>query len=125
MTDHEALTRQTVDLLRDLIRNACVNDGSPDSGGEIRSVRTIEGFLAGSGLEIEVVEPHPGRASLVARIPGTDRSAPSLALVGHTDVVPVNEAGWAATPSGRRSSTERCGAAARSTCSSSQRATPS
>ena len=87
MTDPDVLTRQTVDLLRDLIRNACVNDGSADSGGEIRSVRTLEGFFAGSGLELEVVEPHPGRASLIARIRGTDRTAPSLALVGHINII--------------------------------------
>jgi acetylornithine deacetylase/succinyl-diaminopimelate desuccinylase-like protein len=98
MTDPDVLTRQTVDLLRDLIRNACVNDGTADSGGEIRSVRTLEGFFAGSGLEIEVVEPHPGRASLIARIRGTDPAAPSLALVGHIDVVPVDRAGWSRDP---------------------------
>jgi len=98
MTDPDVLTRQTVDLLRDLIRNACVNDGTADSGGEIRSVRTLEGFFAGSGLELEVVEPHPGRASLIARIRGTDPTAPSLALVGHTDVVPVDLDGWSRDP---------------------------
>ena len=43
MTDPDVLTRQTVDLLRDLIRNACVNDGTPDSGGETRSVRVSSG----------------------------------------------------------------------------------
>lgn len=100
MTDPDVLTRQTVDLLRDLIRNACVNDGTPDSGGEIRSVRTLEGFFAGSGLEIEVVEPHPGRGSLIARIRGTDPTAPSLALVGHIDVVPVDRDGWSRDPFG-------------------------
>ncbi|MDY7526794.1 MULTISPECIES: M20/M25/M40 family metallo-hydrolase [Cryobacterium] len=94
----DALTRATVDLLRDLIRNACVNDGTADSGGEIRSVRTLEGFFAGSGLDLEVVEPHPGRASLITRIHGTDPGAPSLALVGHLDVVPVHEAGWSRDP---------------------------
>jgi acetylornithine deacetylase/succinyl-diaminopimelate desuccinylase-like protein len=100
MTDPDVLTRQTVDLLRDLIRNACVNDGTPDSGGEIRSVRTLEGFFAGSGLELEVVEPHPGRASLIARIRGTDQTAPTLALVGHIDVVPVDRDGWSRDPFG-------------------------
>ena len=98
MTDPDVLTRQTVDLLRDLIRNACVNDGTADSGGELRSVRTLEGFFAGSGLELEVVEPHPGRASLIARLRGTDPAAPSLALVGHTDVVPVDLDGWSRDP---------------------------
>src|SRR5690606_25484379 len=36
----------------------------------------------------------------VARIEGTDPSAPSLCLMGHTDVVPVNPAGWSQDPFG-------------------------
>lgn len=91
------LTAETVGLLRELIRNACVNDGSPDSGQEHRSVATLERFFHGSGLTWEVVEPHPGRTSLVARLPGTDPSAPSLLLLGHLDVVPVAP-GWQHDP---------------------------
>ena len=45
-------------------------------------------------------EPTPGAASLVARIEGTDPAAPSLCLMGHTDVVPVNESGWSRDPFG-------------------------
>jgi acetylornithine deacetylase/succinyl-diaminopimelate desuccinylase-like protein len=91
------LTATTVGVLRELISNACVNDGSPDSGQEHRSVATLERFLAGSGLTWEVVEPHPGRASLVARLKGTDPTAPSLLLLGHLDVVPVAP-GWTHDP---------------------------
>jgi acetylornithine deacetylase/succinyl-diaminopimelate desuccinylase-like protein len=92
------LAEQTTELLQALIRNRCVNDGTPDSGHEIRTVRTLQEFFEGSGLEGVVVEPHPGRASLIIRIPGTDPTAPSLALVGHTDVVPVEAAGWERDP---------------------------
>ena len=91
---------RAVELLRELIRNACVNDGTPDSGQEIRSVRTLQAFFEGSGLETTVVEPHPGRASLVIRIAGRDRDAPSLALVGHLDVVPVDRGSWTRDPFG-------------------------
>ena len=45
-------------------------------------------------------EPQPGRTSLVARIEGTDPTAPSLLLMGHTDVVPVNVDGWSRDPFG-------------------------
>ncbi|WP_324013426.1 M20/M25/M40 family metallo-hydrolase [Microbacterium sp. JZ37] len=91
---------QTAQLLQEMIRNAAVNDGRPDSGHEIRQVRTLQSFFEGSGLDGVVVEPHPGRGSLIIRIPGTDPHAPSLALLGHTDVVPVEEAGWERDPFG-------------------------
>ena len=45
-------------------------------------------------------EPQPGRTSLVTRIEGTDPDAPSLLLMGHTDVVPVNPDGWSRDPFG-------------------------
>lgn len=93
-----ALAQQTTQLLQELIRNAAVNDGTPDSGHEHRQVRTLQRFFEGSGLEGVVIEPHPGRASLIIRIEGTDPSAPSLALVGHTDVVPVEPSGWSRDP---------------------------
>jgi acetylornithine deacetylase/succinyl-diaminopimelate desuccinylase-like protein len=35
---------------------------------------------------------------MVARIEGSDPTAPSLCLMGHTDVVPVNAAGWTHDP---------------------------
>ena len=88
------------DLLQHLIRNACVNDGGADTGHEERSVDTLSAFLGTSGLECETYEPEPGRKSLVARIEGTDPNAPSLLLMGHTDVVPVNEANWRHDPFG-------------------------
>jgi acetylornithine deacetylase/succinyl-diaminopimelate desuccinylase-like protein len=89
---------ETTDLLQQLIRNACVNDGTVASGEEIRSVDLLQGFLGSTGLDVERYEPQPGRASLVARIEGSDPSAPSLLLMGHTDVVPVNPDGWSRDP---------------------------
>ena len=37
MASDDALTNQTVELLQALIRNACVNDGTPESGQEVRN----------------------------------------------------------------------------------------
>jgi acetylornithine deacetylase/succinyl-diaminopimelate desuccinylase-like protein len=91
-------TAEATELLQDLIRNECVNDGKVESGGEARSVDLLNGYLAGSGLDVERYEPQPGRASLVARIEGSDPEAPSLLLMGHTDVVPVNPDGWSRDP---------------------------
>src|ERR1700716_1122422 len=95
-----AAPNETVKLLAELIANACVNDGSPDSGQEVRNADVLGAVLEGPGVEIERYEPHPGRVSLVARIEGTDRSAPSLCLMGHTDVVPVDPKGWTHDPFG-------------------------
>jgi acetylornithine deacetylase/succinyl-diaminopimelate desuccinylase-like protein len=94
------LTAEVTDLLQHLIRNACVNDGSRESGGEIRSADVLQSYLEGPGLDLERYEPAPGRTSLVARIEGSDPEAPSLLLMGHTDVVPANDRGWRHDPFG-------------------------
>jgi acetylornithine deacetylase/succinyl-diaminopimelate desuccinylase-like protein len=99
---NEALTGQTVELLRQLIRNRCVNDGTVGSGQEVRTTDVLRAYLGGSGLDMEVYEPDgaPGRTSLVARIEGTDPAAPTLCLMGHTDVVPVTPEHWTRDPFG-------------------------
>ena len=94
------LTGPTTELLQTLIRNQCVNDGSIDSGHEIRNAELLENYLSGAGIGVEQFESSPGRVSMVARIEGSDPSAPTLCLMGHTDVVPVNPAGWSRDPFG-------------------------
>ena len=94
------LVDETTDLLQQMIRNACVNDGTPGSGQEQRSVDLLASYLEGSGLDLERYEAAPGRASLVAKLEGTDPNAPSLLLMGHTDVVPVNADRWQRDPFG-------------------------
>lgn len=92
------LTAEVTGLLQELIRNACVNDGSPASGQEKRNVEVLRDLLAPTGLAMETYEPVPGRQSLLVRWEGSDRAAPTLLLMGHTDVVPVNPEGWARDP---------------------------
>ena len=96
----EILTGETVELLQEMIRNRCVNDGTAESGFETRNAELLASFLGSTGLDIEQFEPTTGRGSMVARIEGSDPSAPSLCLMGHTDVVPVNESGWSRDPFG-------------------------
>ena len=100
MREPAGATAETVELLQAMIRNRCVNDGTPGSGEEARNVDTLAAFLGDAGLDVERYSAAPGRDSLVARIAGSDRSAPSLALMGHTDVVPVDEAMWSRDPFG-------------------------
>lgn len=92
---NEALQSETIDLLRALIRNACVNDGTPTSGNEHRSVTTLSDYF---GIDGTVFEPLPGRSSVLYRVEGREPGAPSLLLMGHTDVVPANPDGWSVDP---------------------------
>jgi acetylornithine deacetylase/succinyl-diaminopimelate desuccinylase-like protein len=91
---------EVTELLQQLIRNRCVNDGTVDSGNESRSVDTLAAYFDGSGLDVETYEAKPGRANLVTRIEGRNPDAPTLLLMGHTDVVPANEARWQRDPFG-------------------------
>ncbi len=91
------MSSQVITLLQTLIQNACVNDGTRDSGQEHRSVETLLEYFGVAG---EIFEPAPGRQSLIYRIGGTDSDAPSLALVPHLDVVPVEPSGWSQDPFG-------------------------
>ena len=67
---------EVTDLLQHLIRNGCVNDGTPASGQEVRSVDLLASYLEGSGADLERYEAVPGRGNLVARLEGSDPSAP-------------------------------------------------
>lgn len=89
------MSSEVIGLLQQLIRNECVNDGTVGSGHEYRSVATLRDFF---GVEGEVFEPAPGRQSLIYRIEGSDPSVPTLALVPHLDVVPVQRSGWTQDP---------------------------
>ncbi|MCL1595130.1 MAG: M20/M25/M40 family metallo-hydrolase [Actinomycetia bacterium] len=86
---------EAVTLLRTFIRNECVNTGDPSSGNEIVSVRSVQKYLDDEGT---VIEPLPGRASVIYRIPGSDPTAPRLLLIPHLDVVPADPAGWVHDP---------------------------
>jgi acetylornithine deacetylase/succinyl-diaminopimelate desuccinylase-like protein len=96
----ERLTNETTELLQQLIRNRCVNDGTRESGEETRNADLLTTVLEGAGLDIETWEPVPGRASMVARIEGSDPSAPTVCLMGHTDVVPAVGDQWREDPYG-------------------------
>ncbi|AWB80979.1 acetylornithine deacetylase [Corynebacterium yudongzhengii] len=88
----------TLQLLRQLIRNACVNDFTGDTGYEYRNANTLEEFFADTDVRIRRFEPHPGRVSIAFTVDGTDDAAEPLTLLGHTDVVPVDESKWTVDP---------------------------
>lgn len=98
MTD--TATGEAVELVQQLIRNRCVNDGTPESGNEDRQVATLRAYLEGAGAELQTFSKRPGRGNLVLRIEGSDSGVPGLVLMGHTDVVPANPEGWQRDPFG-------------------------
>jgi acetylornithine deacetylase/succinyl-diaminopimelate desuccinylase-like protein len=100
MRDEQTIETEATELLRTLIRNKCVNDGTVASGQETRSVSALETYFNGAGVACERYTSEPGRESLIARIDGSDPKAPRLLLMGHTDVVPVSPEGWQRDPFG-------------------------
>ncbi|MCB1005506.1 MAG: M20/M25/M40 family metallo-hydrolase [Acidimicrobiales bacterium] len=94
---------EVADLLGVLIRNRCVSrfEGISSIGNESVNAATLRAVVEGPGVDVDWYEAIEGRASLVARISGSDPTAPSLALMGHTDVVPADDAdGWSRDPFG-------------------------
>jgi len=95
-----AARTEVVPLVQQMIRNACVNDGTDDSGHESRNADLLRSVLEGPGLDLQAFELRPGRSNLVARISGNDPTAPSMLWLGHIDVVPVHEEAWTRDPFG-------------------------
>ncbi|HQZ14424.1 MAG TPA: M20/M25/M40 family metallo-hydrolase [Acidimicrobiia bacterium] len=94
------MSNATAELVQNLIRNECVNDGTIDSGFETRNAEVIASALEQSSLDFQIFEELPGRASLVSTIKGSDPQSPKLLLQGHTDVVPADAGDWEFDPFG-------------------------
>jgi acetylornithine deacetylase/succinyl-diaminopimelate desuccinylase-like protein len=85
---------EVVDLCRDLIRI----DSSNPTSTERAAAEYVAEKLTDAGLRPELYESEPGRASVVARWPGTDPDRPALLVHGHLDVVPAQAADWTHDP---------------------------
>jgi acetylornithine deacetylase/succinyl-diaminopimelate desuccinylase-like protein len=100
--DDAPLTRaqaEVAELLSDLIRIDTTNTGDTASGkGERLAAEWVAGKLDEVGIGSTIYESERGRASLVARIEGTDSSRPPLLVHGHLDVVPADPAEWSVHP---------------------------
>lgn len=89
---------EVVTICRDLIRIDTTNPGDHSGPGERRAAEHVAALLSGAGLEPRILESHPGRASVVARMAGEDPSRAALLIHGHLDVVPANAADWQVHP---------------------------
>jgi acetylornithine deacetylase/succinyl-diaminopimelate desuccinylase-like protein len=95
-----AAEEEVVAICRDLIRIDTTNPGDHSGPGERKAAEYVAGLLAEVGLSPDVLESHPKRTSLVARMEGADRNKPALLIHGHLDVVPANAADWRQHPFG-------------------------
>jgi acetylornithine deacetylase/succinyl-diaminopimelate desuccinylase-like protein len=95
MIDWAALGDETVELLR---RYLTIDTTNPP-GNESDGARFLADVLARDGLTSEVVESAPGRANLVARLPG-DGGRPGIVLHHHIDVVYADRRYWSVDPFG-------------------------
>ncbi|MGW7351542.1 M20/M25/M40 family metallo-hydrolase [Streptomyces sp. Z26] len=94
--DRQALD-EVVTFTSDLIRMDTTNKGGGD-GVERQAAEYVAERLADVGLEPTLLEKAPDRTNVVARVEGTDPSAPALLLHGHLDVVPAEPADWTVHP---------------------------
>jgi acetylornithine deacetylase/succinyl-diaminopimelate desuccinylase-like protein len=85
---------EVVDLCRELIR---IDSTNPTSNERAAAEKVAE-WLTDAGLNPEIYESAPGRASTVARWAGEDSSKPALLIHGHLDVVPADPADWQVDP---------------------------
>jgi acetylornithine deacetylase/succinyl-diaminopimelate desuccinylase-like protein len=89
---------EVVALCRDLIRIDTSNRGDNSGPGERQAAEHVAALLTDVGLEPTVLESDTNRASVVARIAGTDQSRPALLIHGHLDVVPADASDWQVDP---------------------------
>jgi acetylornithine deacetylase/succinyl-diaminopimelate desuccinylase-like protein len=100
MTERRTAEDEVVDLCRDLIRIDTTNPGDHSGPGERDAAEYVAAKLTEVGLEPEIFESHPKRASVVARIEGADSSRDALLVHGHLDVVPAQAHDWKEPPFG-------------------------
>src|ERR1700733_7073631 len=87
---------EVVELLCDLIR---INTSNP-THPERPAAEWVAARLDEVGIDSEIVESDPGRASVLARGEGEDSARAPLLIHGHLDVVPAEAGEWSVDPFG-------------------------
>jgi len=72
-------------------------DTTNPPGNELATAHFLKDVLARDGIEAQILEPAPGRANLIARLPGTG-GGKAVALAHHMDVVPATTSEWSVPP---------------------------
>lgn len=84
---------ETAKFLKDLVQI----DTQDPPGNESKVAAYIAAVLKRENIAYEILEPVPGRASIVARLKGDGTRKPVL-MLAHEDVVPVDRAHWSFDP---------------------------
>ncbi|MFI6693541.1 M20/M25/M40 family metallo-hydrolase [Streptomyces sp. NPDC050433] len=90
----EEAQREVVELCAELIRF----DTSNPTSDERACADWVVARLAEAGIDSVLVESAPGRANVIARIPGADPARGALLVHGHLDVVPADASEWQVPP---------------------------
>jgi acetylornithine deacetylase/succinyl-diaminopimelate desuccinylase-like protein len=72
-------------------------DTQDPPGNESKVALYLATIFRRENIPYEILEPVPGRASVVARLKGTGAKRPVL-MLAHEDVVPVDRAHWSVDP---------------------------
>ena len=94
--DWSAVQNDVAGHLQALIRLDTTNP----PGNETSAAEYIARVAQDADIDAEIVEPEPGRGTVVARLRAARPTKPPLLLMGHTDVVGVERAGWQRDPFG-------------------------
>lgn len=90
---------EVVALTQDLVRIPTVNFGTPTSGDEMAAAEFLKQKFAEDGIDATIYASAENRGNIVASL--GDGDGPSLLLMSHTDVVPVEDADqWTHPPFG-------------------------
>lgn len=89
---------EAVRICRELIQIDTSNYGDGSGPGERAAAEYVMGLLTEVGLDPQLTESDPGRASVVVRTEGADPSRGGLVLHGHLDVVPAEASDWSVDP---------------------------
>jgi acetylornithine deacetylase/succinyl-diaminopimelate desuccinylase-like protein len=85
------------DELRTLLAELVAVDTSNPPGNETAAAQVAARWLREAGIEVELIEPAPGRGNLLARLKGSGGGRPILVLA-HLDTVPAKREEWATDP---------------------------
>ncbi len=89
---------EVVRICQDLIGIDTSNYGTGEGPGERKAAEYVMSQFTEVGLDPELIESEPGRASVLVRIEGEDSSRGALVVHGHLDVVPADAKDWQVDP---------------------------
>src|SRR5215218_6909854 len=89
--------RGTAEEVTQLLQRLVACDTSNPPGREAQAAAILEDFLGAAGIECERVAKDPERPNLLATLPGRG-GGPSLAFLGHLDVVQARRQDWSVEP---------------------------